>query len=162
MASTDQDERSLAAVISPKSAWNAAQAARFLHESRLPMRLSTVDAQGYPHVTSLWFLYADGVVLCCTQRSAQVCRHLRHNARVGFEIAVSSPPYRGLSGQAEAALVERDPAVLLQTLIDRYLEGRDASLQRWLMSRIDTEVVIELRPRRVTSWDFGRRMSAAR
>ncbi len=162
MASTDRGEQALAAVLSPKSAWNAAQAARFLHDSRLPMRLSTIDAQGYPHVTSLWFLYADGALLCCTQRSAQLCRHLRLNPRVGFEIAVSTPPYCGVSGQAEAAVVERDPAALLQTLIDRYLEGRDEPLQRWLLSRLDTEVVIEIRPRRATSWDFGRRMSAAR
>ncbi len=161
MANTTREETLLAAVLSPKSAWTAAQAARFLHDSREPMRLSTVDDDGYPHVTSLWYLPVDGELLCCTQGSAVLCRHLRHNPRVGFEVAVSAPPYRGLSGQAQAAIVERAAAPLLKDLMDRYLDGRDERLRRWLLSRIDTEVVIALRLRRVTSWDFGRRMSAA-
>ena len=161
MASTLREETTLAAVLSPKSAWSAAEAARFLHESRAPMRLSTIDANGYPHVTSLWYLPLDGELLCCTQRSAVICRHLGQNPRVGFEVAVSAPPYRGISGQADAAIVERDAAAVLQILMDRYLEGRDERLRRWLLSRIATEVVIALRPRRATSWDFGRRMSPA-
>jgi len=151
----------LAAVLSPKSAWTAAQAVEFLETTRVPLRLSTLDAEGYPHITSLWSLYVDGHWLCCTQRSALACQHLRRNPRVGFEIAVCAPPYRGLSGQGEASVLDEDATSLLEQLADRFLEGRDRRLREWLLSRVDTEVVLRITPRRVTSWDFKRRMSAA-
>lgn len=151
----------LAAVLSPKSAWNAAQAIEFLDATRAPLRLSTLDAEGFPHITSLWSLYVDGHWLCCTQRSALACQHLRRNPRVGFEIAVCAPPYRGLSGQGEASVLDEDATALLEQLADRFLEGRDRRLRQWLLSRVSTEVIIRITPRRVTSWDFQRRMSAA-
>jgi len=151
----------LAAVLSPKSAWTAAQAVEFLDDTRVPLRVSTLDAEGYPHITSLWSLYVDGHWLSCTQRSAVVCRHLRRNPRVGFEVAVCAPPYRGLSGQGEATVLEEDATALLGTLADRFLEGRDQRLRQWLLSRASTEVIIRIEPRRVTSWDFRRRMSPA-
>jgi nitroimidazol reductase NimA-like FMN-containing flavoprotein (pyridoxamine 5'-phosphate oxidase superfamily) len=151
----------LAAVLSPKSAWNAGQAIEFLEATRVPLRLSTLDAEGYPHITSLWSLYVDGHWLCCTQRSALACLHLRQNPRVGFEIAVCAPPYRGLSGQGEARVLEEDATTVLEKLADRFLEGRDRRLRQWLLSRVSTEVIIRITPRRVTSWDFQRRMSAA-
>lgn len=150
----------MAACVSPRSAWSAHEACAFLHECRLPLRLSSVDAAGYPHVTSLWFDFVDGCFLCATQANAVVARHVRRRPQVGFEVALSTPPYRGLSGQADAAIRPGDASALLEVLTARYLEGRDPRLRRWLLSRVASEVVIELRPRRVTSWDFGRRMSA--
>lgn len=161
MTLTTSSVAALDAVLSPKSAWNAESVARFLAGCCLPLRIATTDAAGYPHVTSLWFEFADGRFLCCTQRTALVARHLRVRPQAGFEIAVNEPPYRGLSGQADAALVDVDALALLERLTARYLEGRDPKLRRWLLSRAATEVVIELQPRRITSWDFGRRMSAA-
>jgi len=50
---------------------------------------------------------------------------------------------------------------VLEQLADRYLEGRDRRLRQWLLSRVQTEVILRITPRRVTSWDFQRRMSAA-
>jgi hypothetical protein len=41
----------------------------------------------------------------------------------------------------------------------RYLEGRDHKLKAWLMSRLATEVILEITPQRLTSWDFSRRMT---
>jgi len=159
--SLESREAALAAVLSPKSAWNAAQAVEFLDATRVPLRLSTLDAEGFPHITSLWSLYVDGHWLCCTQRSALACQHLRRNPRVGFEVAVCAPPYRGLSGQGEASVLDEDATALLEQLADRFLEGRDRRLRQWLLSRVSTEVIIRITPRRVTSWDFRRRMSAA-
>lgn len=158
------DARDVAAVgafLSRRSAWKAPGIVDFLHRTRLPLRLSTIDGAGYPHVTSLWTLLDDGALWCCTQRSALLCRHLAREARVGFEYAVSEPPYRGLSGQGSAAIFDGDAAAMLARLADRYLGDRDPGLRRWLLSRAATEAIVRIVPLRMTSWDFGRRMSAA-
>ncbi len=154
-------DAALAAVLSPKSAWNIARVTEFLHGAQLPLRVSSLDSNGFPHITSLWFRYAAGRIFCCTQQGAVIARHLRHNARVGFELAVNQPPYFGLSGHGEAHIVPEDASAWLEQMIDHYLEGRDPGLRQWLFSRIATEVVIEIAPRRITSWDFRRRMTGA-
>ena len=149
----------LSTVLSPKSAWNAARAAAFLRSTLIPLRVSTLDADGFPHITSLWFQYSSDHFFCCTQQSALICHHLKRNPKVGFEVASNSPPYHGVSGHGLGAIVAQDPIPILESLIDHYLQGRDRKLERWLLSRITTEVVIAITPRRITSWDFSRRMT---
>lgn len=155
-----ESSAALAAVLSPKSAWNAARVAAFLHSAQLPLRVATMDAQGFPHITSLWYRYGAGRLYCCTQRGAVIARHLKRGARVGFELAVNRPPYHGLSGHGEAVILNQDATALLEQMTEHYLEGRDPGLRTWLLSRIATEVVIEISPLRITSWDFGRRMTS--
>ena len=149
----------LGSVLSPKSRWQVAEIEDFATHAQLPLRVSSISDEGFPHITSLWFHYAGGRFFCCTQRSAQVSLHLRRNPRVGFELAVNAPPYRGLSGVGMARVLEEDASALLETLAVRYLEGRDHKLKAWLMSRLATEVILEITPQRLTSWDFSRRMT---
>ncbi len=151
----------VAAVLSPQSAWNAARVTEFLHTAQLPLRVATLDRDGFPHITSLWFRYAAGRIFCCTQQNAVIARHLRYNAQVGFELAVNQPPYHGLSGHGAAVVVTQDAIALLDQLARHYLEDRNPGLRKWLLSRVATEVVIEITPLHITSWDFTRRMTSA-
>ncbi len=148
-------------VLSAKGAWSAREVERFLLDTRIPLRLATRDPQGYPHITSLWFLHEAGRLYCCTQQSAVAARHVMASPQVGFELAVNEPPYHGLTGHGDARLVERDAEALLERLITRYLADRNPRLRRWLLSRVATEVVIEITPRHLTTWDFRARMSRA-
>jgi hypothetical protein len=95
----------LGSVLSPKSRWQAAEIEDFATHAQLPLRVSSISDEGFPHITSLWFHYVEGRFFCCTQRSAQVSLHLRRNPRVGFELAVNAPPYRGLSGVGTARVL---------------------------------------------------------
>ena len=49
-------------------------------------------------------------------------------------------------------------AEVLRALIGRYLGDETSELARWLLSRVDREVAIEIIPARLTSWDYGERM----
>ena len=99
--------------------------------------------------------------MCCTQRQSLVCGQVGRNPRVGFEVAVNEPPYCGVSGQGEAKILSVDPTELLNDLTGRYLQSRDAALKAWLLSRIATEVVVEITPHKLTTWDFRCRMMPA-
>ena len=146
--------------LSAKSKWSAEAIGGFLEEARLPLRISSIDDQGYPQITSLWFVFEEGKFLCCTQPNAVVSKQIEKNAKVGFEVAVNAPPYYGISGQGEARLIQGDQAALLSELTERYLEDRDTDLKAWLLSRADSEVILEVTPHRLTSWDFRARMSS--
>ena len=149
-------------VVSTKSKWSASEIIEFLSESRTPLRLASVDDQGYPQITSLWYTLREGTLLCCTQPQSVIARQLRSNPRVGLEVAVNEPPYRGVSGQGDARIIEGDTHSLLTELAERHLPGQDSDLKKWLLSRAETEVILEVTPQHLTSWDFRSRMSTRR
>ena len=153
-------ESILTAAISRRSAWSTRSIVAFLDDCLFPVRISSLNADGYPQITSLWYVLRQGKLLCCSRPGSLVCLQIAQNPRVAFEVAANEPPYFGVSGQADARIVDGDAGELLATLIDRYLQGQDPDLRAWLLSRASTESIIEVEPRRITSWDFRPRMSA--
>lgn len=140
--------------------WSAEAVAAFLEAEHSPIRLGLTWHDGAPLVVSIWFRYEAGVLWCASHESSRLIRALGAAPRVGFEVSVNDPPYRGVRGQALAELVPAEGGERLGQLLDRYLGGRDSELARWLLSRADGEVAIRLRPDWITSWDFSDRMDA--
>jgi nitroimidazol reductase NimA-like FMN-containing flavoprotein (pyridoxamine 5'-phosphate oxidase superfamily) len=155
-----QTDNQMNQLLSPRSKWPMEAILNFLRDTRSPMRISSLSKKGYPQITSLWFVLENEKFFCCTQPHSVVCKQIAENPKVGFEVAVNEPPYFGISGRGNARLVSGDASDMLTALTERYLEGRDAKLKNWLLSRADTEVIIELTPLQITSWDFRKRMTA--
>ncbi|MDH3443000.1 MAG: pyridoxamine 5'-phosphate oxidase family protein [Deltaproteobacteria bacterium] len=130
----------------------------FIEQSRIPLRLACITRQGWPMVISLWYLYESGRIFCATQKSSKLVHHLEVNSRCGFEISGDQQPYRGVRGQGEISLVKDRGRVILELLIDRYLQGSETPLGKSLLTRADEEVAIEIRPIRIFSWDYTSRM----
>jgi hypothetical protein len=142
-------------------AWDESEIAAYLAAARIPLRLSAIDAAGFPRVLSLWFLPDDGALWCATQASAQVVRFLAAEPRCGFEVAGDTPPYRGVRGTGRATIDPRRGAQMLERLLARYGVAPDSRLARTLTARAASEVAIRIDPLRVTSWDFSQRMAGA-
>lgn len=138
--------------------WDRAAIEGFLHGIVIPVRLASAGRTS-PLVQSLWFLYEDETIWCCTQRDAVLTRRLTADPRCGFEVSGDQPPYRGVRGTAIADVVGDRAADILPRLIQRYLGDEPNQLSRWLMSRLHREVAIRLHDLRVTSFDFTSRMS---
>jgi nitroimidazol reductase NimA-like FMN-containing flavoprotein (pyridoxamine 5'-phosphate oxidase superfamily) len=49
-------------------------------------RVATIDADGYPHVTPLWFLWADGAIHLASDAGRPHLARLRDNPRAGLVI----------------------------------------------------------------------------
>jgi nitroimidazol reductase NimA-like FMN-containing flavoprotein (pyridoxamine 5'-phosphate oxidase superfamily) len=144
-----------------KGPWSQEHLERFLSEARIPLRLACNGASGAPVLASLWFVPIEGRLWCATQRSAHVVSHLSRDPRCAFEVAVDTPPYRGVRGQGLARLHDARGEPILRTLVQRYLEDSSSEFARWLLSRADRETAIEIEPRALVTWDYGRRMSPA-
>lgn len=133
----------------------------FLQESRIPLRLSAVDRDGFPVICSLWFLYKDGALYCVSHRKSKIIQVLQERPQCGFEVAVNDIPYRGVRGKATASLSSDSDGSLLSRLLDRYLGDSNPQLANWLLSRKADEIAICLQPKTLSSWDFSGRMSKA-
>lgn len=130
----------------------------FMDETVIPMRLACVSESGWPVALSLWYVYLDGALYCATQKTARVVRYLQNEARCGFEIAGDLPPYCGMRGQAKAFIEPEKGAIVLETLLVRYLKDTDNNLARDLLSKKDREVAIRIEPVNITTWNFKDRM----
>lgn len=144
--------------ISANSDWPLAKIETYLAEATLPCRLACVTDGGFPHVTSLWYLYRDGELLFSVQRSAMLAAWLEENPKCGFEVAVNEPPYIGVRGRGTAVVTPATDDSVLRKLIDRFLGEENPDLARWLLSRTATELTLRVRPHWLTAWDYGKRM----
>lgn len=142
--------------------WSEGEVREFLAEARIPMRLAANTPSGFPVVLSLWFLPEQDELLAAVHENARIAKRLREDPRCAFEIAPNEPPYRGVRGQATAKLEARGAKALLERLLDRYLGSTDSDLGRFLLGRADEELVIRLRPSRLSSWDYSERMKGAK
>jgi hypothetical protein len=132
-----------------------------LDDTVVPMRLAVQTSTGFPLLLSLWFGREDGNLLAAVHRDSRIVRRLEQNPRCAFEVALNTPPYRGVRGQAEVDLDPQRGGEVLERLLLRYLGSLDSSLARWLLSRRADEVALVLRPVALESWDYGQRMSDA-
>lgn len=137
--------------------WDHPAIEDFLHESTIPLRLASAGSNA-PLVQSLWFLYEDSALWCCTRADAVVTRRLLRDPHCGFEVCADTAPYRGVRGHGAADIVPDRAADVLPRLIDRYLGSTESDLAKWLLSRLDEEVAIRIGDLSVTSFDFTRRM----
>ena len=134
---------------------------KYLAESRIPVRLSCVNEEGWPVVLSLWYLYEEGVLYCATQETAKVVAYLRAEPRCAFEVAGDEPPYCGVRGRALATVEAGRGPEILERLLRRYLGGIDNPLAQQLLGKKESEVAIRLEPQSEYVWNFGERMVAS-
>ncbi len=130
----------------------------FLTNSLIPIRLSCINALNWPITISLWFLYKDNKIFCATQKSAKIVEYLSKNERCGFEVASDNPPYKGVRGYGNATLDEENGKEVLDLIIKKYLKDTNSSLAKFLKSRNENEIAIEIEPQNMFSYDYSNRM----
>lgn len=140
-------------------AWSRAEAAEFLAEAAIPLRLACRTPAGRLWQVALWFRYRDGRFECATSADADVVGFLRAEPGVAFDVSTNEPPYRGVRGYGTAAIDPEGGKELLATLLERYLGGTDSPLARRLLSDDREEVRVEVDPERVHAWDYSARMA---
>lgn len=121
----------------------------------VPARLATVDAAGYPHVTPLWFVWAEGAFHLTSFPDRPHLRRLSANAHAGLCIDVEEPervdgerPNRQVRAIGQAELFADAGGAWTQRITEKYLRGPTAPARSAARSA-DERVVIRLRPHRL-------------
>ncbi len=126
-----------------------------LREHHHPVRLASQSPNGYPLISTLWFLYEDQSFWCITQASTLMRRNLAANPRCAFEIALTGARYKLLRGQGDATLDLADGARVTERMIARYIRDPAGEVAQKLRAQIPTEYAIRIRPRWVRGWGRG-------
>ena len=108
-------------------------------------KIATIRKSGSPHVTPIWYMYADGRLIINTTTDRVKFRNIRRDPRVCF-LVDDGYPYVMIEGKARIA-TERDPKKDIETLAIRYTgeeRGRKSARERyWKMDRISIEIIPE-------------------
>jgi hypothetical protein len=115
-------------------------------------RLATLDDDGYPHVTPIWFHWDGQVVRMTSLPDRPHIRRLRHDARVGFVVDAENGersdgqrPNRQVRMIGDAVLRDDEGGAWTKAITLRYLCGPGAEGQAQSRSS-RPRVAIDLRP----------------
>jgi PPOX class probable F420-dependent enzyme len=136
---------------------NEAEIAATLGECR-HLQVATLDRDGAPHLTTLWFAFHEGAFLFETYGKSQKVVNLRRDPRLAVlcEQGERYDELRGVSVQGRAEIVdagERQQA-LMEVLVARHQSALDsAEVAVVAASMCEKRVVVVVRPDKVISWD---------
>lgn len=123
----------------------------------VPARLATIDAAGFPHVTPLWFVWAEGAFHMTSFPDRPHLRRLGANPHAGLCIDVEEPergdgerPNRQVRAIGQAELLADAGGAWTRRITEKYVRG-PAAPARSAARSADERVVVRLRPRRVVA-----------
>lgn len=122
------------------------------------LQVATLDKDGAPHLTTVWFAYRDGTYLFETYGKSQKVVNLRRDPRVAVlaEQGTSYDQLRGVSVQGRAEVIdEAEPLLrMMKVIVARNHKGlSDAEVTAIAASMAEKRVVVVVRPDKVISWD---------
>ncbi|MFE3542474.1 pyridoxamine 5'-phosphate oxidase family protein [Nocardia sp. NPDC059177] len=137
---------------------SAEEIAEFLDRSRV-LTLATLDAEGKPHLTAMWFGHVDGVIYFETKAKSQKAVNLRRDPTITCmaEAGDTYDQLRGVSIEGTARLIEdTDDEEYWKAGIDvyeRYVGPYTPELRPYVEAMMNKRIVVRVEPVRVRSWD---------
>jgi PPOX class probable F420-dependent enzyme len=133
----------------------------FLAERRVAI-LATLDPEGFPYLTAVWFLWRDGSFLIPTGRTSRKARNAEARPQASIAIDARGAVLAGVRASGRIALVTGDEALEVNDEIHRrYVTAAGmADPALGVLLREGDDLTLRLVPERWQSWDmepvFGR------
>jgi nitroimidazol reductase NimA-like FMN-containing flavoprotein (pyridoxamine 5'-phosphate oxidase superfamily) len=128
-----------------------------LLRAAVPARLATLDRRGFPHVTPLWFIWADGAFYLTSFPDRPHVARLRRDPRAGICIDVEDPerddgerPNRQVRGVGTAELFADDRGLWTRRITRKYVTGPVGD-ERAEQRAAEPRTVIRLAPARLVA-----------
>jgi len=134
----------------------ARDAGRFLRGRRVAV-LTTINPDGTPLQTPVWYLYQDGLFHIRTSSKSAKARNIRRDPRVSLCVQDERPPYRGVTVKGSAAVQPEEPE--LSARMSRHYLGAIAGFF-YLRLRTrpeiedDPDAIVVIKPQRNYGWDY--------
>ncbi|MEU6388287.1 PPOX class F420-dependent oxidoreductase [Streptomyces sp. NPDC046939] len=124
----------------------------FVSEGTRTAKLSTVRADGSPHIAPVWFVLDGDDIVFNTGRDTVKGRNLARDGRVALCVDDERPPFSFVTIQGRAELSE-DPAELLDSATrigGRYM-GEDRAEEFGRRNAVPGELVVRVRVEKVVA-----------
>jgi PPOX class probable F420-dependent enzyme len=125
----------------------------FLVATKTPGILATVGRSGGPVTSAVWYAADRRAVFVSTPDAGTKASNVRGDDRVSFIVDARERPYCGVAIEGSATLLD-DPNLERWSAIARRYLGEDLPEEFLQRARSRPRAIIELRPRRVRSWNL--------
>lgn len=120
------------------------------------LRIATIDIKGNPHIVPVWYNYESDKFYIGTNTRTIKAKNVKQNPKVSFciDVGINSPKIFGVMGIGKARLILEDNhvRVVAKKILLRYFKSlKNKSAQKLLK---DTDCVIEITPKKITTWKF--------
>ncbi len=127
-------------------------------ESRKSIQIATINKDGSPHLTTLWFAIVDGRIVLETFTKSQKVVNLKRDPRIALllESGEAYDQLRGVSINASAELVsdvDRVHQLHMAVLRRNTPEIPEDVLDKAVASMAPKKTAILIKPEKVMSWD---------
>ena len=119
----------------------------------VPAHLATLDRDGFPHVTPIWFVWEDGAFHMTSIADRPHLSRLRRNPNAGIGIDTEDPergdgqrPNRQVRATGTAELFPDDGGTWTRKITEKYVRGAGGAARA-----ADERVVFCLRPARLVA-----------
>jgi nitroimidazol reductase NimA-like FMN-containing flavoprotein (pyridoxamine 5'-phosphate oxidase superfamily) len=127
----------------------------FLNEAPIA-RLSSMNPDGTIHITAVYFKYDNGDIIIGTQDVSHKVRNIKHNPNVTVLIDNQAPPWKGVLIYGEAELDYEDVVAKRASIFERYMPAEDALKSAANLANSFVPVVIRVKPKHMTSYDYSK------
>jgi nitroimidazol reductase NimA-like FMN-containing flavoprotein (pyridoxamine 5'-phosphate oxidase superfamily) len=127
----------------------------FLNEAPVA-RLCSMNPDGTIHIAAVYFKYDNGDLLIGTQEVTHKVRNIKHNPNVTVLIDNQAPPWKGVLIYGEAELDYEDVVAKRISIFERYMPAENARKLAADLANSYTPVVIRVKPKRMTSYDYSK------
>ena len=122
------------------------------------LNVATLDKEGAPHLTTLWFARTQGKILFETYGSSQKIVNLRRDPRIAVlcEAGEDYAELRGVSIKGKAEIVDAEPrlSALMALVVRRNNPSLDdATIAEHVRRMTRKRVVVAVTPDKIISWD---------
>ena len=128
--------------------------------SKINLQVATVDKNGDPIITPVWFYYdSDNErIYVITSRTSQKAANIRRKNLVYFNLDEDTFPMRCAKGKAKASISE-DPKFnvsVVQKMVMKYLGNTENPTAKQMLDNAGSSdsALIELTPLYYSAWDF--------
>jgi PPOX class probable F420-dependent enzyme len=131
----------------------------FLEAGR-DLQVASINADGTPHLVTMWYVMRDGEVAFWSYAKSQKVVNLRRDPRLTVLVATGEvyEQLKGVSISGRAELVE-DPEDVLrygEAVYERYWGRLNDTAREGVRAMGAKRVVIVVKPERIMSWDHSK------
>jgi general stress protein 26 len=130
--------------------------------SRLNLQLATIDENGYPNIQPVWFYHDkdNNKLYILTSSTTKKTLNVRNNFKVYFSVDESNNPYKGVKGRGTATIIKDQTTIIsaAEKICTKYYGSLDNPASKSMIDRSKEQdaVVIEIKPKFFSTWDFSK------
>lgn len=117
----------------------------------LASQLVTVNPNGTPQLTVMWFRYENGALLFTTTTDRIKFRNQQKDGRAVFSVVDPNNMYKWVTVHGKLAVDNRNPGDFYRGLAEHYLAGDALDVWRKMTTSMDKRTVLRLTPTKVRS-----------